>query len=213
MILGRTNSFRRWLFDRVLGTLWATKSMTDAQIARIAPELGLDPQFLLEVRAEARIRRNKRGFRGQLHENRMLYQYHLFMPEVVWRDWQKECEFRGVKGALLLRSLIHDYLLGSREPLAAGAWYWRGKRYKMGEKERNRFLERAAMPHGARRALRTRAEWIGTTPTAVARALVIEAMSGLHRDVPLVETGMMFDDERRYLARFEGRLTGGAPAG
>jgi hypothetical protein len=181
--------------------------MSDADVERAAHELGLDAEFLLEVRAETRIRRNKRGFAGQLNEKRMLYQYHLFMPEVVWNDWHRECAFRGVGGPILLRSLIHDYLLGDREPLPAGSWYWKGKRYEMGEnKKRWKFLERAAMPHGARRALRARAERLGTMPTAVARALVIEAMSGLHRDVPLVETGMMFDDERRYLARVPGAL-------
>jgi hypothetical protein len=216
-VIGRAYSFRRWLADCLLGTRWSTVTLADSDIDRVSKELGLDPEFLVEVRAEAKIQRHKIGRTNALTTwdqdtglRRRCYQFHLYMPEAIWNAWKDECEFRQVGGALLLRSLVHDYLLGGREVSPLKRWHWRGKLYRMGDNaKRSAFLERSTVPHGAWRALQRRGGALGVTGTALARALVIEALSGLRYDVPLVETGMMYDDESRYLSRVTGPdLTG-----
>lgn len=205
--------------DRVISTTWATRTILDSELDEIAKTLGLDPDLLLEARAEAKVTRQERGLRVTkwyegTSETRRYYQFHLFMPELVMKAWREECVFRQVAGPLLLRSLIHDYLVRTREPNPLRKWYWRGQFYTMGDSdERTRFLERATIPLGSRRALVARAIRVGTTPTALCRALAIEALSGLHRDVPLIEASMMFDDEERYLALFNDGLTRGDASG
>jgi len=221
-VVGRAYSFRRWLADCLLGTRWATVTLPDSKIDAVAHDLGLDPELLLEVRAEAKILRHKIGRTNALTSwdkdtglRRRCYQFHLYMPEAIWTAWKEECKFRQVGGALLLRSLVHDYLLGVREVQPLKRWHFRGKLYQMGSNDkRYGFLERSTVPHGAWRALQHRGTALGVTGTAMARALVIEALSGLHHDVPLVETGMMYDDESRYLKRDPASgLTGGVASG
>lgn len=204
-------NFREWLFARLKGSRFASCALPDERIDAVAKRLGVDPELLLEVRAEVRIERHERGLpspklqykkrlRADPHDPHVrLYQYHLFMPEEVFAAWKEECAFRGLDGPLLLRSMIHEYLLGEREVAPLDHWVWRGKKYMMGgNKHRGKFLERSVIPHGAKRALTLRASLLGTTSAALVRALAVEALMGLHRDVALIEAARMFDDETRY---------------
>jgi len=204
----RAESFREWLFEKLLGTWYAKCAIADSEIDRVAKKIGVDPELLLEVRAQARIERHERGFpsphlrhtkpaAGEAH--RRLYQYHLPMAEVVRKAWTVECEFRQVTGPVLLRSLIHSYLLGTREPTPLAAWYYQGVRHPSGGPERHKHYERSTIPHGAKRALTRRAVAQGTIPMNVVRALVLEVLAGQHRQIRFVETSMMYDDESRYL--------------
>ncbi len=204
----RVYSFRSWLLERLLGTKWATLPARDDEIDALAERLGVQPELLLEARAEAKIQKSKNGLRiaaarpDESGRFKRYYQFHLFMPPPVHKAWLEECAYRELRGPVLLRALIQEYLMGDTEPTPLSFWYWKGKRYQMGKAEqRSPFLERATITQGANRALKRRAMAIGTTPTAIARALIIEALSGEHRAVKLIEHSMMFDDERRYLRR------------
>ena len=200
-------SFREWLFERLLGSRYASSAIDDSQIDRIAKKLGVDADLLLEVRAQARIDLHARGLPTPKLRHakpepgaavRRLYQYHVFLPAEVHAAWLDECKFREVKGSLLLRSIIHDYLSNSREPELMPFRQWRGKRFIISKKKRGLHEEKAAIPNGAKRALTQRARAAGTGPTTIARSLILEVLHGQHRHVRLVETGMMFDDESRY---------------
>lgn len=204
----RVYSFRSWLFERLLGTRWATLPVEDAEIDALAQRLGVQPDVLLEARAEAKILQSKNGLRiasarpDESGRFKRYYQFHLFMPPPVYKAWLEECAYRELRGPVLLRALIQEYLMGDKEPEPLSFWYWKGKHYKMGKAElRSPYLERATITQGAKRALARRAKAIGTTSTAIARALIIEALSGEHRVVKLIEHSMMFDDETRYLRR------------
>jgi len=200
-------SFRKWLFARLLGSSFATEGISDDRIDAVAKQIGVDPDLLVEVRTEARLGQHRRGLslahgrfiRASPQDRHMrIYQYHLFMPGPVYRAWQEELEFRGVPGTVLLRSLLHDYLQSRRDVGALASWIWDGNTYKLGKLTRKDFEQRTVIPHGAKRALARRAAAAGTTSTAITRALVLEALRGLHRDILLVDPGAMYDDENRY---------------
>jgi hypothetical protein len=202
-------SFREWLFDRLLGSRFATMAIDDSDIDKTAKRLGVDPELLLEVRAQARVDRRARGLPSpKLRHSkpepgaavRRLYQYQISLPAEIEAAWRDECAFREVRGALLLRSLIHDYLSNSREPEFMSFWLLGGKCYIAGKHKRHLHEEKATIPNGAKRALSRRAVLAGTTPTTIVRSLMLEVLAGQHRHVRLVESSMMFDDERRYLA-------------
>jgi hypothetical protein len=203
------SAFREWLAERLLGTKYATTEMNDDEIDGVAKKIGVDPDLLLEVRARARIERYSIGKSLPSSDPNSLMkrgaQINVFIPQVVFVAWKAECDFRGVDGAALVRSLIHEYLLGEREPEPMVAWLWDGKRHRMGDRAfRMQYMERPVVTHGARRALARRADRRGVPSITIIRALMLEAMTGGHRDVALVESTMMFDDETRY---FQGSPT------
>jgi hypothetical protein len=202
-------SFREWLIERLIETKFARDAIPDAQIDAAAKQLGVDPDVLLDARARTRERRHEHGLRPRMKKlvpadvqarHSRLYQFHLYMPGELFRLWKDECAYRGIEGSTLLRALIHSYLLSSYEPTSpVTGWYWKGSRYRMGDAQiRRDFLERAVIPQGAKRALRRRAARFGGTSVGIVRALVLEAMAGKHRKVPVIDAGMMFDDEDRY---------------
>jgi hypothetical protein len=201
-----TAIFREWLAERLLGTKYATIGLDDEDVDRVAKQIGVDPDLLLEVRACARIERHSLGLKSAagpkerlLAVRQRVAQINIFMPPPVHEAWKSECDFRGVDSTLLIRSMLHEYLLGAREPPPLVAWAWRGQVYRMGDRaKRMLHVERTAVPHGARRALSRRAERSGVPKIAIIRALMVEALEGDHRGVALVESSMMFDDETRY---------------
>lgn len=204
----KSQAFREWLAARLLGMRYATIRLSDDEIDPLAKQLGVDPDLLLEVRAQARVALHEKGLappmsnRRNRHLQRViddsarLYQYLLWMPPDVFAAWKEECERRGVHGPALLRSLIHEYLLGTHEPQPLKTWVWKGKRLR--GYRAHCLKEAAVIPQGAKRALMRRAIGRGTQATLIVRGLVMEALSGGHAGIPLVQAGMMFDDEDRY---------------
>lgn len=213
-----SQSFRAWLAERLRETKFARGVIPDDEIDVIAKRLGVEPDLLLEVRAAMRVEMHKEGRRmprgptvpGDVQaRHRRVYQLHLYIPIEIFPFWKDECEFRGIEGSVLLRSIIHAYLLSKYEPQdVLTGWRWKGKRYKTPQsQQRGKVgLERTVIPQGAKRALARRARRSGTTSTAIVRGLVLEALRGLHRVIPLVEPAMMWDDEGRYEASPEGPL-------
>jgi hypothetical protein len=204
--------FRAWLGARLLGSRFATIRLRDDEIDPIAKRLGVDPDLLLEVRAQARVAMHEQGLSPPLSNRRKkikddsarlnegqkrLYQYQMWMPPEIHEAWKAECERRGVYSPTMLRSLIHEYLLGAIEPQPQKYWVWQGQLLRAFRKKS--FLdERAVIPHGAKRALNLRAARIGTQPTHLVRALIMETLAGGHAGIPLMQAGMMYDDETRY---------------
>jgi len=201
------DGFRSWLFARLLGTRYATVRLDDSEIDAVAKKIGVDPDLLLEVRAQALITLHSRGLSPPLSNSgrrkkalddalQRIHQFQIWFPRVVFQAWRAECEIRAVHPTTFLRSLIHFYLLGSWEPEPVKHWAWEGKLYRFYKNER--VSERAVITHGAKRALMRRASLRGTQATNIVRALILGAMRGEQQGLPLVTAGMMFDDESRY---------------
>lgn len=201
-------SFRKWLAERLLETKWATAPIGDDQIDAVAERLGVSPDLLLEVRTEARIRAVQAGrqqpvSRDVQARHRRLYQFHIFIPHPLRALWVEECDRRGVESATVLRSLIHEYLLGEWEPEhVLRGWHYAGRHYPLSKARRavDAYLERATITQGARRALHRRAALTGTSAMAICRGLILEVLAGRHRSIRYVEQKAMFDDENRYRA-------------
>jgi len=198
--------FRAWIGARLLGTQYATIRVDDSDIDAVAKKLGVDADLLLEVRAQAIIDLHDRGLAQPISNTKArlaldqvsqrLYQYQMWFPPEVFEVWRLECGRRGVHPPTFIRSLIHHYLLGTREPSPLQDWSWEGTLYR-GYRS-GRVSERAAIPHGAKRALIRRSTLLGTRSTHVVRALILGAMRGDYQSLPLVTSGMMYDDESRY---------------
>lgn len=198
------DGFRAWVGARLLGTKYATVRIDDRDIDAVAKKLGVDADLLLEVRAQAVIDLHDRGLAPSISNSGKrymeeaavrLYQYQIWFPAPVFEAWRLECDRRGVHAATLLRSLIHYYLLSTREPAPLQNWVWEGKLYRGGVE---RMAEKAVIPHGAKRALLRRAILRGARAVHIVRALILAAMRGEYQRVPLVTAGMMYDDESRY---------------
>lgn len=202
--MGPPQSFREWLAARLLGTKYATVRISDDRVDAIAKRLGVDTDLLLEVRAQARLALHDRGLSparsnagGTQEGIERLYQYQMWMPPQIHAAWMAECELRSAHPPTFLRSLIHDYLMGSHEPASARRWFWKGKplpTYVKGSSVN----EHTVITLGARRALMRRSRARGAQAANVVRALVLEAMAGEHRDIPQLTAAMMYDDETRY---------------
>ena len=209
--LYQAKSFREWLLERLRGTSWAHRAIPDHKLDALAESLGLSTDVLVEARILAKIERREQGLQiPRVHtsrdpsEFRRFYQYHVPFPVELWKLWKDECEMRELKGSVLLRSVIHDYLSSARDVHPAQWWRFRGCTYKVpAGKARGPYFERATIPHGAKRALMRRAQLLGARPLMVVRALVLEVLSGAHRNVRLIQSSMMYDDENRYFEAYE----------
>jgi len=202
--VGPPQNFREWLAARLLGTKYATVRMSDDRVDVVAKQLGVDVDLLLEVRAQARLALHDRGLSparsnagGTQHGIERLYQFQMWMPPEIHATWMAECALRGAHPPTLLRSLIHDYLMGSREPAPVRHWSWKGRHVSAYTKGSS-VNEHTVITLGARRALMRRSRARGAQAANVVRALVLEAMAGEHRDIPQLTAAMMYDDETRY---------------
>jgi hypothetical protein len=195
--------FRRWLSNRLLGTEFASMPLADDKIDEVAKRIGVHPDLLVEVRVRAKVLRATDGVQdpmGKMHRGTRHVQQVLPMPPVLHEAWREECEFRGVEGPALMRSLIHAYLLGTEEPTQVlRRWVYKGATHKLPDhKNRYKFRERCLIPHGAKRALMRRCHRRGVTMNGIIRTLVLEALAGQHRTVTLIDSRSMYDDEDRY---------------
>lgn len=191
-----------------MGTAYVHTAIADEEIDEVARRIGVQPEVLLEARVRFRISQATEGKRqasfGEAFAPKRHCRFNLWFPPAVFPDWKLCAESHGLEGSALLRAIIHGYLLGSYEPQSVVRyWYWKGKRHLsiQDPKERNKWRERAQIPIGARRALEIRSRYLGASPQAVARALVIETMRGkINRPgtYAIVDAKTMYDDETRY---------------
>jgi hypothetical protein len=105
-----------------------------------------------------------------------------------------------------LRSLVHAYLLGDREPVLDRRWKYKDDYYPVVDQKKHRkenksgwpWVEKALVPRGAMDALMRRAQRQGTHRPTILRGLVLEALAGRFTDVLAVSASAMFDDPDRY---------------
>lgn len=202
--------FRRWLIERLIATGFASREYSDRDCETVAVEMGIQPDVLVEARLdvlESRVKGKRHALTGPKRAGSMHYQYQLEFPEQLWPIWENEAARRGIKGSVLLRSLIHCYLCGSWEPeVVSKQWRWEGIGYSIPHQRRQRgtlypWRERALVPLGAKRALTIRAERHRASARSVVRSLALATMSGIWArpgDLVIVDCTAMFDDENLY---------------
>jgi len=179
----------------------------DEKIDAVAARMGVQADVLIEARAQFKIRRARYGLQmplGQKVAKTRHFQLQCEMPEEVYAAWQEECHSRGIEGSVLLRSVVHAYLLGTNEPVKVlKRWIWNGKTIRATAWEKRRRIarsrERAQITVGAKRALELRAQRHGSPRSALVRALVLDVIDRRWQGVQLVDAEMMYDDETRYV--------------
>lgn len=157
--------------------------------------------MLAEVRARARIERIT-GESTAYHTGKRLRTFELYFPTLLYEKWFDECRHRGVDGATLLRSIVHEFLMSGRDLAPEERihlWYWKGRRYQLPVDDPKKHRLSMNLTYGAYRALQLRARDLKTSVATLARTFVFEAMAGKHRTIPLIEPRVMYDDENRYL--------------
>src|SRR5574342_59799 len=166
--------FRDWLLQKLLSHQIVSINVPDERIEKLAKRMGVQPDLVFEARALYRIDRAKHG-RGTLR--RRLGQWDVWVPHPIWKAWEEECAFRGVEPPVLLRSLVAEYLSGTREPITVLAyWFWKGKRYGVGHGGKDAHHAKAQFPYGAWRVLQRRAKRSGVTGSGIIRALILETL-------------------------------------
>jgi hypothetical protein len=204
--------FRKWLVERVSTTSHA-QSSDDDDVDKMAERMGVHPDVLLEARIMARQRRIDAGRAvgaGVKRAGSNHYQFELLFPPEVFDAWKQECANRGMTGSVMMRSLIHAYLLGSVEPDAVSKrWEYRGivhplpnvHQWAKDHGRRYPYRERSLIPQGARRALVHRSSRLGMDPTTVVRSLILLMMNGRWAHpgtIRVIDCANMYDDETRY---------------
>lgn len=196
--------FRRWLVDRLVGTEHATRRIEDDKLDDYAARIGVQPDVLIEARIKARHLvvegKSRHALSDETRPGYRTYFVKVRMPPRVLKRWQEECERRDVESSVLLVSLLHNYLSGRREPvqqfLDRKWWHLDGRRLLVAKI--SEIGATALVSRGAWRALKIRATRLGEFRATVIRALMLEAMNGMHMDLPIVYLHAMLDDEHRY---------------
>jgi len=192
--------------ERLLSSQHAVRPIPDEKLDEVARRIGVQTDLLAEVRARARIERITGESTARFPAGKRVKTYELYFPNLIYEAWCEECRFRGVEGATLLRSIIHEFLLSDRDLAPeerVHLWYWKGRRYILPQNDPKKYRLSMNIPYGAYRALQLRARKMKTSVAVLARTFVFEAMAGKHPTIPLIEPRVMYDDENRYL---RGRL-------
>jgi hypothetical protein len=194
--------FRAWLVDRLADTNHANCLPTTPEFKRLAKQLGVTLATLEEAHRLRVSRAENAGFTpplGQKKTGSGHYQAQVWFAPELYPIWTLRCEEFGAQPSAVVRSLIHAYLLGSREPKLARGWYWDGVYYA--EERKNAYWVAALISQGARYALQRRARSVGTTPHTIHRALCTEFMEGRWPKLTIVDAKTMWHDPDRYFTR------------
>ena len=135
----------------------------------------------------------------------MRWRLDLTVPQPVHAAVHGYCRSRSINTGTLVRSLVHQMLLGDQNPELVAGWWLFGERYQIAthshSKPRQPVLK-SELTAGAHRALVARAQAAGCEPSTLVRGLILEALHGKRvRFEVLTRVGQMWDDETRYVLR------------
>jgi len=203
-------TFRKWLVQRVSTTRWSRHGGSRENAEKIASDLGVTPEILMEAWQE-RIARSKIKGVAQHRRKKINERDHpqmdLPMPKMIWELWMDYVDSAHLKGSDVLRGLMNAYLLGDWEPKHIGTkWIWNGEvvpipniaTYRAENGEKWPYIEKALVSVGAREAFRERASCMNSTMAGHLRGLVIDLLQGRCQIQP-IDARRMFEDPMRYL--------------
>ena len=199
-------TFRRWLVEKLKQSRWA-RSREDT-VETMAVRIGVQPDLLEQAQRELDEEQRRQGRRkvhiGQPYQPRVSRRkVEVQLPRRVHEDWVAYCGHRGLRPAVVLRSLVHRLLSGPQQPSWLGRdCFYRGKTYSLEGYKRGQkwpYLAKTDVTQGANRALTRRAMVTGTTVAGLLRGVVLDLLEGRTRHLTVItSTNSMFDDENRY---------------
>ena len=185
--MSHNNLFREYLVNLVAGTKWARRQ---GDLEQISKHLGVRPELLQEARE-----RSKRRIVDTCA-------FVLYMPEEVFKLWERTVALQGLKGGLLLRGLIQVLLVNAKVPTWTQNWWMLGgKRHNMGNNKKGQnwpWKVKTLISRGADRALVQIADHHKTTKTSLVRGQVIDYLEGRARRVILMPSEAMANDPKKY---------------
>jgi len=195
---GDRTQFQRWLIERLKETRYAVFS--GETLDELAERLGVQPAVLRTAQAEKAAELAQLGRqipqRVRMPTSAPSPLLTVRCPKEVYDEITERARRMEIGAGELVRAIVHTLLSGPDNPwwLLAG-WMYEGKRITMGQ---SRWKIQVRLSHGAVGALRTRADRLGTTATALARGAVIDYLEGRMAGVHFVALTEMWQDPNKY---------------
>lgn len=194
--------FRKWLVGKCLETQNLARvccvAIYKKRIDEVAEQSGLHPSVVEEVGREyaRRVVASGRPVPTGSKTSRARYpQLELKLPAEAYDAFLELADRLHMRPTTLLRSLVHEYLLGAEEPLHRDPrWVLDGK---VIDGSRGKRMSPGAT-HGALAALTTRAARLGLTQHDLLRCLVVDALAGRRIARTPIHRAAMFEDVSRY---------------
>lgn len=197
-------SIRKHLMGVISRTRYVRENNSDADIERICEELGIRPELFWEATEEyVRLRGKEPKIRGRQEQETQSYSYvtvQVHAPEVVLTAWDELAKRWGFSRTSLLRSVIHEYLTGDREPSAKSfqrEWLHSG----FSNPGVNNRTVKCNVTYGALQALNLRAaKYHKTTHSALTKALFQDVLAGCFAgpSIKMVTRQQMFETAEDY---------------
>lgn len=204
---GAEAQFRRWLVQKLVLTRWPR--VARATIEETAAQLWVHPDALraaervLAERVQGAGRRTVRPSGASAGHPR--HRIDLTVPRAIYDAVHGYCRMRSTTPGVLLRSVIHQMLTERENPPHFSQWRLGKETYpvRLHEgKSGQRLVIKTDLTAGAYRALVSRAQEAGRTPSEMARALVMQVLHNQRlRCEMLTFASQMWDDETRYVLR------------
>lgn len=192
--------FRAWLVERVLETRLARVccvAVFEGREEAVAEQAGLHPTLVHDVGvlyAERVVAAGRPVPTGPKKSSRVYPQLGLKLPQVAADAWRERADRMHVSATAMLRTMIHEYLLGQEEPLHRDKrWVVDGQVVSGSEARLN-----PAITHGAKAALSLRAERLGFAVVELVGALMVDVLSGRRRVGAPIAVSTMYADRTRY---------------
>lgn len=196
-------TFRAWLVKQLTLSRWSAP-LDEPKVA-LAHRLGVQVAVLREAQALRDQELKKRGRAGVVRGRRRYIghdyaEIRVWMPKSVHRDWLEVCGALRVEPSVVLRSLIHHFLLSPRRPtVTAPSWFYHGEQLPTALRKGPRQGAKTRIPRGAQIALDHHADGWGVSPSAVARGVVTDFLEGRIQRIKMVAFAELWGDPDRYL--------------
>jgi len=172
--------FRRWLIEQLKTRRWRTIAGETVEVR--AARLGVDLDVLEEATRESADEFRRQGKLRRQLGSRAFYpedyaDLEVTMPPKIHEDWSTFCSVTRLKSSVLLRSLVHDFLLTRSRPRNIGrSWQYGGERLKI--KPKGRFHAKTQITRGAESALEHYAKLWDVTTTGIVRGIIVDLLEG-----------------------------------
>lgn len=206
--------FRRYIVALISRTKYGQRNYSEEKLPAIAKMLGVDMDALLEARILYRERQHAIGAatgRGDDYRARSSRDksdvaalcYH--MTKEVKQFLQEYSDTRKVPVHILLRSVIHHYLLGSWEPPVLHQ-NWMFTEIPRDRRQGRDAIINVTVTPAARLAVWMRSEMLQVSAEQLGRSLIVDTVSGRFArpgEISYITRRHMFSDIARYRTRFE----------
>ena len=196
-------TFRTWLVKQLTLSRWSAP-LSEPE-ADLAVRLGVQLEVLREAQAIRDQELKKRGRAGVVRGRRRYVghdyaEIRIWMPKSVHLVWLEVCAALRVESSVVLRSLIHHFLLSPQRPtVTAPFWLYHGEQLPTATRKGPRQGGKTRITRGAQIALDHYADGWGVSPSAVVRGVVTDFLEGRIQRIKMVAFAELWGDADRYL--------------